>query len=225
MEKEKNNYKDLKTDGKIVVEQESKINQDNSLGKILTGTNPEEKVKKEYDKASERKPNLFPNKFGREEKRTERKSSYYRPISERLDTKRVSAGSKGGRRFSFTSLVLIKDEEKNAIAFANAGGKESIVAFRKSIRKAQKKLINYFPSSPRTIPHDILISYKATTIFLKPAPPGSGIKAGGVLNKLFKFLEIKDISAKIIGSRRNKSNVIRAALMALDKLTGKKYDY
>src|SRR4051812_43442954 len=150
MEKAKNNYKDLKTDGKIAVEQENKINQDNLLEKKLekteVGANPEGNIKKEYDKSSEKKTNSFPNKFGREEKRTERKSSYYRPQSERLDTKRVSAGSKGGRRFSFTSLVLIKDEEKNAVAFANAGGKESIVAFRKSIRKAQKKLINYFPS-------------------------------------------------------------------------------
>ena len=76
----------------------------------------------------------------------------------------------------------------------------------------------------RTIPHDICINYKATTIFFKPTPPGHGIRAGGILNKLFKYLEIKDVSAKIIGSR-NKLNVIRAAFLALDKLTGKKYNY
>ena len=61
-------------------------------------------------------------------------------------------------------------------------------------------------------------------IFLKPTPPGSGIKAGGVLDKLFRYLEIKDVSAKIIGSSNN-LNVIRVAFMALDKLTGKKYAY
>ena len=119
-------------------------------------------------------------------------------------------------------MVLVKDEEKKAIAFAYSSGKEAMIAFRKSIRKAQKNLITYFPFPPRTISQDVTVSYKATKVFLKPAPPGSGIKAGSVLNKLFKFLEIKDISAKIIGSRRNKLNVMRAALMALDKLTVRK---
>ena len=133
--------------------------------------------------------------------------------------------TKGGRRFSFTCLVLIKDEEKNAVAFAHAGGKEVVVAFRKALRQGQRKLITYFPTPVRTIPRDIIIKYKATKLFLKPTPPGSGIKASGALSRLFKFLEIKDISAKIIGSRRNKLNVIHAAFLALDKLTGKKYEY
>lgn len=119
----------------------------------------------------------------------------------------------------------MKNKEKKAIAFACAGGKEAITAFRKSVQKAQKKLLTYFPFPLRTIPRDIKVNYKATTVFMKVAPPGSGIKAGGVLSKLFKFLEIKDISTKIIGSRRNKLNVIRAAFMCLDELTGKKYDY
>jgi len=122
-------------------------------------------------------------------------------------------------------LVLVKDEEKKAVSFACAGGKEAISAFRKSVKKAQKKLLVYFPIPPRTIPHVVVVNYKSTTVFMKPVPPGNGIKAGGVLSKLFKFLEIKDISTKIIGSRRNKLNVIRAAFMCLDKLTGKKYDY
>jgi len=105
------------------------------------------------------------------------------------------------------------------------GGKEASSAFHKSLRKGQKRLITYFSTPPRTIPRDIVVKYKATKLFLKPAPPGSGIKASAVLSRLFKFLEIKDVSAKIIGSRRNKLNVIRAAFLALDKLTGKKYEY
>ncbi|CAG8658636.1 5312_t:CDS:2, partial [Ambispora gerdemannii] len=142
--------------------------------------------------------------------------------SETLETKRVVKVTKGGRRFSFTVLTLVKDENKKAVAFAHTGGKEMIIALRKSSRQAQKKLITYFSVPPRTISRDIMVNYKATKIFLKPAAPGSGIKAGGVLNKLFKYLEIKDVSAKIIGSRSNKLNVIRAAFLALDKLTGKK---
>jgi len=141
-----------------------------------------------------------------------------------LETKRPVTVTKGGRRFSFTSLVLVKDEEKRAVAFARASGKEPISAFRKSVQKAQKKLVVYFPEPIQTIPYQVLVKDGATKVFLKPAPPGNGIRAGGILSKLFKYLEIKDISAKIIGSR-NKMNVIRVAFMCLDKLTGKKYDY
>ena len=222
----------MKENEKIVTGQERKINHGDFLKKKIEknekdNISSEGKVKESDIKNPRDVNNSFSKKFGERKEKSERKFPYYRPKTERLDTKRVSAGSKGGRRFSFTSLVLIlmEEGENHGIAFANAAGKESIVSFRKAIRKAQKKLINYFPDSPRTIPHDILVKYKATKIFLKPAAPGSGIKAGGVLNKLFKFLKIKDISAKIIGSRRSKLNVIRAAFLALDKLTGKKYDY
>jgi small subunit ribosomal protein S5 len=142
-----------------------------------------------------------------------------------LEINRVVKVTKGGRRFSFTSLILIKDEDKKSVAFAYAGGKEVLTAIRKASKEAQKKLICYFPEKRRTIPKSITVKYKATKIFLKPSPEGNGVKAGGILNKLFKFLEIENISAKIIGSRRNKLNIMRAAFIALDKLTGKKYDY
>ena len=144
-----------------------------------------------------------------------------------MATKRVVKVTKGGRRFSFTALLLVKDESKQAVAFANAGGKEMMIAFRKSSHEAQKKLINYF-SPQQTIPKDVEVNYRGVTLLLKPAPPGTGVKAGSVLNSLFKFLGIKNISATIICSRRKRKNkpvVIRAAFMALDKLTGKKYDY
>jgi len=190
------------------------------------GKKSNEKVQTGVDK-EERKNSLASKELEKEKRWSRERSSRPRSHikSETLETKRVVKVTKGGRRFSFTSLVLIKDEEKKAVAFAHSGGKEVIIAFRKSSHKAQKKLITYFPSPRRTIPRDIVVSYKATKIFLKPTPSGSGIKAGGVLSRLFKFLEIKDVTAKIIGSRRNKLNVIRAAFLALDKLTGKKYEY
>jgi small subunit ribosomal protein S5 len=189
-----------------------------------------EKTGKESDNSNinEKRGNFSLNKKeGRGGQRFEKKPLHQRLEVEKLETKKVVKVTKGGRKFSFTTLILAAkvDKEEKAIAFAYEGGKEAIVSFRKSLQKAQKKLITYFPSQPRTISRDILINYKSTKIFLKPTPPGSGIRAGGILNKLFKFLGIKDISAKIIGSRRNKLNVVRAAFMALDKLTGKKYDY
>jgi small subunit ribosomal protein S5 len=165
------------------------------------------------------------SKLEKKDQTYEGRKRHVRLETERLETKRPVTVTKGGRRFSFTSLVLVKDGGKKAIAFACAGGKDAITAFRKSVQKAQKKLLTYFPEPVQTIPYQVLVKDGATKVFLKPAPPGNGIRAGGILSKLFKYLEIKDISAKIIGSRRNKLNVIRAAFMCLDKLTGKKYDY
>ncbi|CAG8451856.1 7339_t:CDS:10 [Scutellospora calospora] len=113
--------------------------------------------------AAEEKKNSVSKESGKEWGNGRRSPRSYLK-SEVLANKRVVKVTKGGRRFSFTSLVLVKDEEKKAVAFAHSGGKEVIVAFR------------------------------------------SGIKASGALSRLFKFLEIKDVSAKIIGSRRNKLN-------------------
>jgi len=181
-----------------------------------------EEVNKEQSSSKRNDHVLTPDKPKKKEYERERHTPSY--LREVLETTRPVKVTKGGRRFSFTSLVLIKDKEKKAIAYARGKGKETMVALQKACRKAQKKLITYFPNPPRTIPYQVLVKDGATKIFFKPSPPGSGIKAGGVLSKLFKYLEIKDVSAKIIGSR-NKTNVVRVAFKALDKLTGKKYGY
>lgn len=173
-----------------------------------------------FKEKNESRDKFIRNRSG--ENRAAIKKTYLQ--SELLETKRVTKVTKGGRRFSFATLTLLKDESQKKVSFSYRGSKDMVGSLRKSFQEGRKKLINYWKNIPRTIPHEILINYKATKIFLKPAPPGSGIKAGSVLNKLFKYLEIKDISAKIIGSR-NKLNVIRAAFLALDKLTGKKYNY
>jgi small subunit ribosomal protein S5 len=140
---------------------------------------------------------------------------------EMLQLKRVTKVTKGGRRFHFSVLMLVKDDKKKAIGFAVAKGNEVSTAIKKAVRKAKKNLVTFFPAETRTVPYDILYKFKATKIMIKPAPLGNGIKAGSSLNTIFKFLEIKDVSAKIIGSN-NKLNVVRGAFLALDKLTGKR---
>ncbi|KLL04002.1 MAG: 30S ribosomal protein S5 [Mycoplasmataceae bacterium RV_VA103A] len=169
-----------------------------------------------------RKNGMFSETRGRERAKKE----YFRSHLQKtiLKTWRPVKVTKGGRRFSFTSLALIKDEEKKGVAYAHMGGKEPMKASAKAFRKAQKKLLNYFSTAPRTIPRDITVHYNATKLILKPTPPGSGIKASEMLATLCKYLEIKDVSIKIIGSR-NKLNVMRAAFLAFDELTGKRYEY
>ena len=231
MEKEKSNYKVGETEkneggllgGEKIVQPKVSLERETS----------EEKDGKVIEKREENQPEKSGRKTWTSGKQVKERKGGERDFlhpplqKEVLATKRVVKVTKGGRRFSFTVLLLVKDESKQAVAFANAGGKEMMTAFRKSSHQAQKKLINYFPPQ-QTIPKGIEVSYRGVTVLLKPAPPGTGIKAGSVLNNLFKFLGIKDISATIICSRckrKNKLVVIRAAFMALDKLTGKKYDY
>ena len=228
MEKEKENYKNLEANENASIEESKKKSStllEEDSNKVEKSDNFVEdknssKEKKEYNSEVSKKKN-----FSSRGLEKDKKFPKHHFQNETLETKRVVKVTKGGRRFSFTRLILLKDEEKKSIAFAYSGGKkDTITASRKSFRQSQRKLISYFAPPRRTIPHDIILKYKATKLFLKPTPPGSGIKAGGVLNKLFKFLEIKDVSAKIIGSR-NKLNVIQTAFRVLDKLTHKKYDY
>lgn len=141
--------------------------------------------------------------------------------------KRTTKVTKGGRRSSFSSLSLVKNIDKNMIAFARASSKDLPSARYKSLRKAEKKMKTYFSGPLRTIPKNIEKTYRGVTISLNQASPGTGIKAGSVLNDFFRFLEIKDVSAKIICSRRKRKNkfvIINTAFMALDELTKQKKD-
>ena len=159
----------------------------------------------------------------REEGRVKKQKKKY--LQEILERKKVTKVTKGGRQFSFTSLLLLKDKEEKKISFSYKKGKKMLDAFRKSQREAQKKLISYFDDKiPYSIPFNITVEYKSTKIIFKSTPKGSGIKAGGIVSKIFKYLEIKNVSAKIIGSR-NRLNVIRACFLALDTMTRKKYRY
>ncbi|CAG8751249.1 25801_t:CDS:2, partial [Racocetra persica] len=105
------------------------------------------------DLPTNRKSRAFSDFRGREREKRE----YFRSHIQKtiLKTWRPVKVTKGGRRFSFTSLTLIKDEEKKSVAYAHMGGKEPMKASAKAFRKAQKKLLNYFSTAPRTIPRDI----------------------------------------------------------------------
>src|SRR6185436_10752553 len=107
---------------------------------ILSEENQTEKTeKKEVNKeqAGNKRNDLTPDKPRKKEYERERHTPSY--LREVLETTRPVKVTKGGRRFSFTSLVLIKDKEKKAVAYARGKGKETMVALQKACRKAQKK--------------------------------------------------------------------------------------
>lgn len=139
-----------------------------------------------------------------------------------LSVKRVAKVVKGGRRFSFSALVIAGDKN-GRVGCGRKKAKEVADAREKASRSARKDLelrkIPIYQES--TIHHDVFGKSGATSVILKRSKPGTGIIAGGPMRVIFEMLGIKDIVAKILGSS-NVYNVIDATLKALSMLSNPK---
>ena len=128
---------------------------------------------------------------------------------------RVSKVVKGGKRLSFSALVVTGDGNGH-VGIGVGKAKEVPAAISKAGATAKKNLIKV-PLAGVTIPHEIAVKFGATRILLKPAAPGTGIIAGSSARAVLEAAGIKDILSKSLGSS-NRINMAKAAMLALSQL-------
>ena len=122
---------------------------------------------------------------------------------------------KGGRRFSFSALLVVGDRKgRVGVGFGKAN--EVTEAIRKATERAKRAMIRVPMKEGRTLHHDVAGRHGAGKVFLRAAPPGTGIIAGGPMRAVFETLGMQDVVAKSLGTS-NPYNVVRATFDALKR--------
>lgn len=132
-----------------------------------------------------------------------------------VEIRRISKKTKGGNQMRFSALVVVGDR-KGKVGVALSKAPDVRGAIRKAFPTAKRKMIKV-PLAGTTIPYSVEEKYSAARVILKPAPPGSGIIAGGAMRVVLESAGIRDASGKILGTRNKISNVY-ATLEALKSI-------
>lgn len=134
---------------------------------------------------------------------------------------RVAKVVKGGKRFSFSALVVVGDG-KGRVGYATGKAREVSDAMKKAAEKAKSLMVRIPMREGRTLHHDVLGKFGAGKVILRSAVAGTGIIAGGAMRAVFEALGIQDVVSKCLGSA-NPHNMVKATFNALKSTVSPKY--
>lgn len=132
-----------------------------------------------------------------------------------IKVKRVAKVVKGGRKFSFTALVVVGDM-KGKVGVGYGKGSEVSIAIQKAINRAKKNMFEV-PIINGTIPHEVDARFGAGHVFMKPASYGTGVIAGGPVRAVMELAGVRDVLTKSLGSS-NALNIVNATVEGLKSL-------
>ncbi|MCP5514053.1 MAG: 30S ribosomal protein S5 [Spirochaetales bacterium] len=136
-------------------------------------------------------------------------------VEKLIKLNRVAKVVKGGRRFSFSALVVVGDQ-KGTVGYGFGKANDVSEAIRKGMDKAKGNMIKV-PLKNNSIPHEVLAEFKSARIVMKPAAPGTGVIAGGAVRAVMDAVGIHDILSKSLGSK-NSINIVKAIFNGLEQI-------
>jgi len=158
--------------------------------------------------------------FGGDRAKNPRRGGHGRPerIKPEFDQKilsirRVTRVTKGGKRMNF-SVHMVVGNKKGSVGVGTGKANDTSLAIDKAYKNAKKNIMQLNLTKTMSIPHDVTAKYCSGVVLLIPAK-GRGVSAGSALKSVIELAGIKDVTAKIISSSKNKLNMARAAMIAL----------
>ena len=198
------------------MEEEKKVNAEAPVAEANQEAAPEVAPKED-------RPNRGPRPHGKDARPRDARHDRRRPKEEVkeyeevvVDINRISKTVKGGRRMRFSALVVIGNK-KGKFGFGTGKAAEVPDAIKKALEAAKRNTFNLHIVKGGTIAHEIIGKFGACEVFLKPAPEGTGIIAGGPVRAILELAGIRNVTSKVYGSRAP-INIIRATTNGIKNL-------